>query len=246
MTGRVFLGVAACLVALGVVTGTSALLAWSGERSVAEEPARPRRVAAALQGRGVASGTITRASLHAAHVAGSEPVACTACHEVERNGFAAPAREQCLACHPEREAAVHAGVADVEAQECTSCHDFADHGPLGERAWRCAACHERPHDLDPPMMAGVAGTCANCHSAHGEASRSPSACIGCHEAQTTGHHTTQDPGTGSCLACHRHDRHPRNLRKRHHGVSLGPLVPVEVYVRVNPGRLHAHHRATPA
>lgn len=56
------------------------------------------------------------------------------------------------------------------------------------------------------MSATNAETCGRCHSPHGEESIAPKACIGCHEDQATEHQTTDDPGTGSCLACHRqHD-----------------------------------------
>lgn len=203
---RILVGGMAGLGGLGAVVGANVLIAWSIASPHPTPPAAPR-VAAPISGRGAAGGHITESTLHAAHVRGDEPVACASCHEVALDGFTAPDRRRCLICHPDREVALHASVAeDEEAAECTTCHDFTDREPVAVRAWRCEQCHPRPHDRDPPALAGFAGTCANCHHPHGEASRAPSACTSCHEDRVTGHQTTSDSGTGSCLACHRqHD-----------------------------------------
>jgi hypothetical protein len=205
MTRRVLLGGLVLIGVVGAVTGVNVMLARSADPPAVEKVSVPR-TAAAIQGEGASSGRITDATLHAAHIRGDEPVACTECHRVEAEGFTAPSRDRCLECHPERDAAVHAAVSDVEARECTSCHDFADHGPLVERAWDCERCHEHPHDRGPDALTGDAGTCANCHRPHGEESLAPKSCIGCHDTKATGHQASQDLGTGACLTCHRqHD-----------------------------------------
>lgn len=213
MRMRTLVGVTSSLGFLGVVVGANLLVAWSTALPEAVPLAVPR-TAAPVNGRGAASGVITESTLHAAHVRGDEPVACMSCHAIALDGFAAPDRTRCLRCHPDREAALHAAVGDPDIAECTTCHDFTDREPIAVRAWRCGTCHPRPHDRDPPTMAGAAGTCANCHQPHGEASLAPSACATCHEDHVTGHQISDDPGTGSCLACHRQHDAAANAQAR--------------------------------
>ncbi|MBK9032516.1 MAG: hypothetical protein IPL61_14600 [Myxococcales bacterium] len=202
--------IALWLVAFTLVIGVSAILARSpGPRA---QPVAPVRVPAKIRGIGAAAGNIGETTLHHAHVRGSEPVACRACHDVAVDGFARPDRERCLGCHPARKAALHAAVeaADViddkDPRQCTRCHDFLDTRPTADRAWECQECHAQPHSDDMMVSGTTAETCGRCHSPHGDEALAPKACIGCHETQTTAHQTTDDPGTGSCLACHRqHD-----------------------------------------
>lgn len=196
-----------CLGALAVAVAASVLLAQGSHGRAQAQPAPPRPIAE-INGEGAASGTITASTLHQAHIAGSQPVACRDCHAITLAGFARPDRERCLRCHPARKAALHAAVteapADKDPRECIRCHDFVDTDPTATRAWQCQECHPTPHSDDMLITGTTAETCGRCHSPHGEESTAPRVCTGCHEEKIqTGHQTTDDPGTGSCLACHR-------------------------------------------
>ncbi|HTJ45696.1 MAG TPA: hypothetical protein VL463_26520 [Kofleriaceae bacterium] len=159
-----------------------------------------------VRGRGASTGHVTDFTLHAAHLGASPAISCNECHAIRADGFAKPDRDRCLACHPERDLALHKSVADADARECTSCHDFLDARTTAEAAWGCGRCHPRPHG-DPTLLAkDPSETCGRCHSPHGEKAAKPPTCTGCHDDHATRHHADDDPATGACLACHgRHD-----------------------------------------
>ena len=206
MTRRVVIESSIFLSAFLGVTAVSALLGRAPKQPEVAQSRAPRPPAP-IEGRAAAAGDVRETTLHRAHLRGGEPVPCSACHTIEEDGFTVPDRERCVACHPARDAALHAKVADESVRRCTSCHDFLDGRPTRERAWQCARCHEHPHPDGAVAAGSSAETCGRCHAVHGEKSRAQPSCLGCHEDRRTRHLTdAADPGTTSCLACHgRHD-----------------------------------------
>jgi hypothetical protein len=193
------------VLAFAGIAGVMVLLAPAPPRA-APLPSPGAVVAIHVRGRGASSGHVTDATLHAAHLRAAPAIACAQCHVIAADGFAAPDRARCLTCHPEREAAIHAGVDDALARECTSCHGFLDGRPTAQAAWSCTGCHPRPHG-DAPLLAGdAARTCGRCHHPHGDRASAPPTCVGCHEDHATRHLASDDPASGACLTCHgRHD-----------------------------------------
>jgi hypothetical protein len=127
-----------CVTAFAAVLGLSAVLSTTAGRSRRAAGAASRQPAQ-VAGRGASAGDVLETTLHAAHVGGVEPIACTGCHTVGADTYQAPDPARCLSCHPALRTGVHAAVADAPA--CTRCHDFLDRGKPLDRAWQCGACH---------------------------------------------------------------------------------------------------------
>jgi hypothetical protein len=188
------------------ITGVAVLLAPGPDATRAAPITQTARAAIHVRGKGAATGHVTDFTLHAAHLGAAPAIACWQCHEIRADGFTPPGRARCLACHPERDLALHKSVDDAKARECTSCHDFLDARSTADGAWRCGRCHTAPHK-DPALLAqGARETCGRCHSPHGTRAASKPTCTGCHEDHATRHRADDDPASGACLACHgRHD-----------------------------------------
>lgn len=136
---------------------------------------------------------------------------------------AAPANDECLGCHadrdlerstarPGRPASVHVDAATLEASthgglDCVACHTTAT-APHDEKLppVRCATCHDAP----PAALAGGA------HGGRAAQARGVT-CTGCHGAHTVA--PAASLGIDACAACHR--REVEAYRTSVHGRSRG-------------------------
>src|ERR1017187_6415460 len=60
---------------------------------------------------------------HAQHVE-KRGIACTECHDYERDGFKNPGSAPCAQCHKKESSHSHAGDVAMKT-DCTTCHAFA-------------------------------------------------------------------------------------------------------------------------
>jgi hypothetical protein len=157
--------------------------------------------------------------LHRAHLGGTTPLGCEACHELAKE-FVAPDRDRCLTCHPARATAIHG-----EAIACGECHGF---DASSEReAINCRRCHAEPQGDARAINAHARVDCQSCHRPHGQPALDVTDCLTCHEDHERDHgkrgqttiqrcsdchppHTKSIEAVARCATCHK-DR-IRNLR----------------------------------
>lgn len=151
---------------------------------------------------------------HSKHVGATQPdggtVACRACHDVDRDGFANPSLSTCASCH-ETEGGFHHGndarLPDGGAVTCLSCHPFwVREGPLPNTNWVCLDCHQEP--MGTKRAARVHDTaCFFCHRPHQTPFTKPTDCTVCHDGIGLLHGASGPTVAATCMTCH--EQHTR-------------------------------------
>lgn len=150
---------------------------------------------------------------HVAHVGAALPdgglLTCSACHDLERNGFLTPGLLRCKDCHPERadfRHAADAGLPEGERISCTSCHPFLDRpgALLLSSPWECIECHQAPMGRRQAIVVHGAA-CNYCHQPHRAPFTRPAECIHCHPVDLV-HGAPAESVARTCMGCHRQHR----------------------------------------
>ncbi|HSY21061.1 MAG TPA: hypothetical protein VK841_03050 [Polyangiaceae bacterium] len=133
---------------------------------------------------------------HQVHV-GRAKIDCSACHDLERDGFKNPGTDVCKNCHAKESATAHRGGIASEVTGCFTCHAFAPDRPEPT----CIGCHAQRHGESAAIAQHATTDCAQCHRVHESPSVVVAKCAGCHE-ESANHHG-EHAGSKGCLDCHR-------------------------------------------
>lgn len=132
---------------------------------------------------------------HTRHV-GKEKIACTACHDYAKSGFANVELAKCAGCHAKEAAQSHHG--GKMNTGCLTCHTFSPKSPP-----TCVGCHTGAHETASAPLVSVHATapCKDCHRVHERPAVKDADCTGCHEKVTLRH--AEHTAGASCRDCHR-------------------------------------------
>jgi len=133
--------------------------------------------------------------MHTKHLAGTTPLECTSCHQIQAASFDAPKAAVCVGCHQDNKVALHA-----DAVDCKTCHVFA--AGKAQSPIACQQCHEQPQGDTFAIAAHAKVDCRNCHVPHGEPQLAVRNCLDCHDDHQQNHGKAGLGTIERCSQCH--------------------------------------------